>query len=137
MIHFLRRSQVYKVPFFPLQFSSFIGILSLSSDPGFFTAFRKENYGPFLWMGFNCLKATEPLRGYSLLFTTQSPEVPGTHLSDLGRINGWTINGWPWSQSTSGFELGTLHRETRTLTTMPLLENQQWVVARIEISEFI
>ena len=88
MIHFLRRSQVYKVPFFPLQFSSFIGILSLSSDPGFFTAFRKKNYGPFLWMGFNCLKATEPLRGYSLLFTTQSPEVPGTHLSDLGRING-------------------------------------------------
>ena len=22
----------------------------------------KKLYGPFLWMGFNCLKATEPLR---------------------------------------------------------------------------
>ena len=32
-------------------------------------------YDPFLWMGFNCLKATEPLRGSSLLFTTKFPEV--------------------------------------------------------------
>ena len=40
-------------------------------------------YGSFLWMGFNCLKATEPLRGGSLLFTTKFPEIPGTHLIDL------------------------------------------------------
>ena len=33
----------------------------------------------FLWMGFNCLKATEPLREDSLLFTTQFSEVLGTH----------------------------------------------------------
>ena len=31
-------------------------------------------------MGFNCLKATVPLRGDTLLFTTTSPEVPGTHI---------------------------------------------------------
>ena len=30
-------------------------------------------YGPFLWMGFNCLKATD------LLFTTKFPEICGTH----------------------------------------------------------
>ena len=30
--------------------------------------------GALLWMRFNCLKATEPLWGDSLLFTTQSPE---------------------------------------------------------------
>ena len=30
--------------------------------------------------GVNCLKATEPLQGDSLLFTTQSPGVPVTHL---------------------------------------------------------
>ena len=41
--------------------------------------------GYFLWMGFNCLKATEPLQGGSLLFTTKFPEIPGTHLIDLGR----------------------------------------------------
>ena len=45
-------------------------------------------YDPFLWMGFNCLKAIEPLCGNSLLFTTQFPKVYGTHLTDPGRMNG-------------------------------------------------
>ena len=36
-------------------------------------------YVPFLWMGFNCLKARDTLRGSSLLFTTNFPEIPGTH----------------------------------------------------------
>ena len=31
----------------------------------------------------------EPLRGGSLLFTTKSPEIPGTHFIDLGRMKGW------------------------------------------------
>ena len=43
---------------------------------------------PFLWLGFNCLKAIQPLRGGSLLFTTQFPEIPGTHFIDLGRMKG-------------------------------------------------
>ena len=34
---------------------------------------KKKPYGPFLWMGFNCLKATEPLQGDSLLFTNKFP----------------------------------------------------------------
>ena len=51
-------------------------------------------YGSILWMGFNCLNATKPLRGDSLLFTIQSPGVPGTHLIDLGRMKGC---GLPWS----------------------------------------
>ena len=36
---------------------------------------KKKLYGPFLWMGFNCLKATEPLRGGTLLFTTKLPSI--------------------------------------------------------------
>ena len=32
--------------------------------------FKKKIYGPFLGMGLNCSKATEPLRWGSLLFTT-------------------------------------------------------------------
>ena len=40
----------------------------------------------FLWMGFNCGKATEPLRGDSLLLITRSREVPGNHLIDLERM---------------------------------------------------
>ena len=50
--------------------------------------FKKKLYGPFSWMGFNCLKAIEPLRGGSLLFTIQFPEIPGTHFIDLGRMKG-------------------------------------------------
>ena len=45
-------------------------------------------YGPFLWMKFNCLKATEPVQGDSLLFTTQPPGVPGTDLINLERGKG-------------------------------------------------
>ena len=47
-------------------------------------------------MGFNCLKTTEPLRGVSLLFTSISPEVPGTNFTNLGRMRGWV---WPWSHT--------------------------------------
>ena len=36
---------------------------------------KKKLYGPFLWMGFNCLKATEPLWGGTLLFTTKLPSI--------------------------------------------------------------
>ena len=39
-------------------------------------------------MRFNCFKATEPLRGGSLLFTTKFPEITGTHLINLGRMKG-------------------------------------------------
>ena len=49
---------------------------------------QKKLYGHFLWMGFNCIKATEPLLGDSLLFTTKSPGGPGTHLIDLRKMKG-------------------------------------------------
>ena len=39
-------------------------------------------------MGFNCLKATEPLQGWSLLFTTKFPETPCTHLINIGKMKG-------------------------------------------------
>ena len=45
-------------------------------------------YGPFIWMGFNYLKATEQLGGGSLLFTNKFPEIPGTHLIKLRRMKG-------------------------------------------------
>ena len=31
----------------------------------------------------------QPLRGGSLLFTTQFPEIPVTHFINLGRMKGW------------------------------------------------
>ena len=48
-------------------------------------------------MGFNCLNAIEPLRGHSLLFTTKSPGVPGTHFVNPGRMKGCVdIEGTQW-----------------------------------------
>ena len=42
----------------------------------------------------------QPLRGGSLLFTVQFPEILGTHFIDLGRMKGWADLGlqffdWP------------------------------------------
>ena len=36
---------------------------------------KKKLYGPFLWMGFNCLKATEPLQRGTLRFTNKVPSI--------------------------------------------------------------
>ena len=60
----------------------------------------KNFMASFLWMGFNCLKATESLQGGSLLFTTKIPEIPGTHLIDFGIMKGWVNLGatqWFWT----------------------------------------
>ena len=48
-------------------------------------------YSSFLWKEFKCLKATEPLRGDSLLFTTQSRGVPGNHLINFNWMKGWNV----------------------------------------------
>ena len=37
--------------------------------------FKKKLYGSFLWMGFNCHNAIEPLRGGTLLFITKLPSI--------------------------------------------------------------
>ena len=64
-----------------------------------FVKLKKKALWPlFLWMGFNCLK---PLWVGSLLFTIQFPEIPGTHVINLGRIKGWVdleVTQWFWTQ---------------------------------------
>ena len=75
----------------------------------------KKTLCPFLWMGFNCLKAAEPLQRNSLLFTTKISEIPGTHLINLGRIKGW-VGQWFWTR-TLGLGIQCLK------TTWPLLHN--------------
>ena len=62
---------------------------------------------------FNCLKPTKPLNGDSLIFTTQSPGVPGTHLIDLRRMKGC---GLPCNHPLV-LNLGLLDWETSILTT--------------------
>ena len=54
-----------------------------------FTKKLKNFLGSFEWMRFNCFKATVPLRGDCLLFSTKSPGVSGSYWIDLGRMKGW------------------------------------------------
>ena len=50
--------------------------------------FKKKNFmAPFYGWG-STASRLEPLRGSSLLFTTKFPEIPGTHIIDLGRMKG-------------------------------------------------
>ena len=58
----------------------------------------------FLRMGFNCPKAVESLPGDSLLFTTKSLGVLGTHLIDFGRMS-FVIWG-PWIDNLAPEPLG-------------------------------
>ena len=54
-----------------------------------FTAItEKKLYDHFLWIGFNCLKAAESLRGNNLLLITKSAGNPGTHLLNFGEMKG-------------------------------------------------
>ena len=55
-----------------------------------------------------------PLRGSSLLFTTNSPEIPGSDFIDLGRMKSWVDLGdtrwfwtWdPWIGNPASYPLG-------------------------------
>ena len=74
----------------------------------------KKIYGPFLWMGFNCLKTKERLWRESLLFTTKPLEIPGTELINLRGMKGWVNLGatqWfltqnPWIGNPASLPLG-------------------------------
>ena len=58
----------------------------------------------FLWMGFNFLKATEPLRGDSLLFTSKSLGVSGTYLIYFRKMKGQHIL-WYFYKPSRAFPL--------------------------------
>ena len=52
------------------------------------TKTKKKNFmAPFHGWG-STASRLQPLRAGSLLFTTQLPEIPGTHFVDLGRMKG-------------------------------------------------
>ena len=48
---------------------------------------KKTFMAPFYGWGITA-SSLEPLRGGSLLFSTKSPEIPGTHFINLGRMKG-------------------------------------------------
>ena len=64
---------------------------------------KKQFYGSFLWMGFNCPKGTEPPQVNSLVYTTKFREILGTHLIDLGKMKDGEI-----MEPPSGFKSGVM-----------------------------
>ena len=61
---------------------SYVTALSVS-----FAVLKKNFMAPVYGWG-STASRLEPLRGGSLLFTTKSPEISGTHFTDLGRMKG-------------------------------------------------
>ena len=65
-----------------------------------FSHFKKKNFMASFYGWGSTASSLEPLWGGSLLFTTKSPEIPGTHFIDLGRMKGWVDLGateWFWT----------------------------------------
>ena len=99
----------FVVRLFDMIFSCFLSVIDLARK-NFTRSYisyviqnetEKKPYGPFLWMGFNCLTATEPLQGDDLTFTTNYPGVSGTQFNDLRRMKSWVDLGatqylWGW-----------------------------------------
>ena len=78
-------------------------------------------YGPFLWIGFTCLKAAEPIRGDSLLLTTKFSIVRGTHLISFVSMKGSVdLGGNPIVLNP-----GPLDWESSAQTSRPLLNNYE------------
>ena len=69
---------------------------------------KKELYAPFLWMVFNCLKATKSLWEESLPFANTFPEIHGTYLINLRRMKGLVsieATEWFWTRDPPNFSL--------------------------------
>ena len=65
---------------------------------------KTKHSGRFSWIGFNYVKATEQLQGNSLLFSTNSSGISGTHLFDQtleGQKAGYTL------EPAGAFKIGT------------------------------
>ena len=85
----------------------------INSIQSSFIIFCLKIYGPFLWMGFTCLKARATSRS-SLLFTTKFPEISGTHFTNIERMKGWVGLGVtrffltrdPWIRNPAPWPLG-------------------------------
>ena len=61
---------------------------------------KKTFMAPFYGWGITA-SSLETLRGGSLLFSTKSPEIPGTHFIDLGGMKGWVDledTQWFWTR---------------------------------------
>ena len=72
-----------------------------TTAPGYKGWTLKNFMAPFFKDRGSAASRPQPLRGGSLLFTIQFPEIRGTHFIDLGRMKGWVDLGatqWFWAR---------------------------------------
>ena len=69
-------------------FAMILNPLKLSSMRLFRNKLKKTNFMALCYGWGSTTSRLEPLQGGSLLFITKSPEIPGTHFIDLGRMKG-------------------------------------------------
>ena len=94
-------------------------------------------YGPFLWMGFNYLKVTDPRREDSLLFATKSPEIPGTESIYLWKLKGWVnleFTQWFWTQDAWMWMLGYCSIWLRLMDAIQLSQGYRINTKRVCVS---
>ena len=92
-------------------------------------------YSPFLWIGFNCINATEPLRGDNLLSTIKSRGSSGTHLIDIGRVKAHLTMELP---SSFEFETSSTHPvalNQRSVDSKSIALTTYWAIAPVTPNE--
>ena len=109
--------QKYKMNLLTAVESLYKKLQQLSKKIGIILFFWEKLYGPFLWMGFNFLKAAEPLRGDISILPTKCPEISGT---PFGRPWKDEKLSQPWSHPVV-LNSEYLDWKPNALTTRPLL----------------
>ena len=82
--------------------------------------------------GFNCLKATEPLQGDSLLFTISFQDLLVLSKSTLDR---WKVD--LILESHSGFEPETPELEIQHLNKKDIVTDKQLIVMRLIVNRLL
>ena len=89
----------------------------------------KKLYGPFLWMGFNCLKATATSRRQFTFYHS----VPKYFWYSFYRPQNDERLSWPWSHPVV-LNTGSLDWESSALTTRPLLHTRVYANHKINLT---
>ena len=98
--------------------------VSASHLHSFWALYKKKLYGPFLWMGLNCLKATATSRRQFTFYQS----VPRNSWYSFYRPWKDERLSRPWSHLVV-LNTGLLDWESSALTTRPLLHYAEWNAA--------
>ena len=87
-----------------------------------------------LWMGFNCLKATEHYEEAVCFLPLKFPDIPGTHLINLRRMKflvdlgatKWFWSWFPWIENPAPWESSTYKHDWAINIYQELTDRHRW-----------